>query len=242
MILRYCTICGQQLPDGANFCLNCGSKSEKTKQDEPQRKTVYDGDLHKCPNCGEMLDSFVTICPTCKYELRGANITSYVHEFSLKLENTEDVAQRIELIKNFYVPNTKEDIYEFFILAAANISVAAYDVDAWMTKFEQTYLKAKVAFAKSEELQYIEEIYSRTKSINKKETRSKKVLAVVLFCLGFVMTVGGLIVDDFAYDWWEVYSNSFAAIAIIGFVPLVTGLVLLILNSKVKHSYRRNRK
>ena len=111
-----------------------------------------------------------------------------------------------------------------------------------MTKFEQTYLKAKVAFAKSEELQYIEEIYSRTKALNKKAARSKKGLAITFFGLGLVMIVGGFIIDGFAYDWWQTYSDAFAAIGIIGFIPFIAGLVLLIASSKKKASYRKNRK
>lgn len=241
--MAYCIQCGKELVENAKFCAACGTAIDAPqKKIDEQRKTVYDGQLHKCPNCGEMLDAFVTICPICKYELRGTDITSYVHEFSLKLENTEDAVQRIELIKNFYVPNTKEDIYEFFILAAANISVVGYDIDAWMTKFEQTYLKAKVAFAKSEELKYIEEIYSRTKALNKKATRAKKVLAVILFSLGLVMIMGGFIIDGFAYEWWQTYSDAFAVIGIIGFIPFIAGLVLLIASSKKKLFYRRNRK
>ena len=107
--MAFCSNCGKEIAADAKFCSGCGVAVEATnKGEKEQRKTVYDGELHKCPKCGEHLNAFATICPVCNYELRGIQATSYVHEFSLKLENTEDNAQRIELIKNFYVPNTKE--------------------------------------------------------------------------------------------------------------------------------------
>lgn len=176
--MAFCINCGQQLAEGAKFCANCGtSVATVVVQDkkETQQKTVYDGRIHKCPNCGEQLDSFVAICPSCGYELRGTQITSCVHELSQKLESTDSVEKKIELIRNFYIPNTKEDIYEFFILAYSNITAGAYGLDAWKVKLEQAYLKAKLAFDGGEDFKYIDELYSQIKkaSVKTKMLKSK---------------------------------------------------------------------
>ena len=53
-------------------------------------RTVYDGVVHKCPNCGETLQSFVSFCPTCGLELRGSNISNSVREFSEMLGAATD--------------------------------------------------------------------------------------------------------------------------------------------------------
>lgn len=143
--MAFCIHCGRELADGARFYANCGtSVTAEPNQDKKgdQQKTVYDGKIHKCPNCGEQLDSFTATCPVCGYELRGTQVTSCVHELSKKLEKTDSLEKKIELISNFYIPNTKEDIYEFFILAYSNITAGAYGVDAWNVKLEQAYLKA----------------------------------------------------------------------------------------------------
>ena len=88
--MAFCINCGQELVEGAKFCANCGKAVGASQNGaEGQRKTVYDGELHKCPNCGERLDSFVTTCPVCGYELRGAKVTSVVNELAQKLERTE---------------------------------------------------------------------------------------------------------------------------------------------------------
>ena len=57
--MAFCINCGQELAEGAKFCANCG-KAVTGENTTSQRKTVYEGNLHKCPNCGEVLNSFVT--------------------------------------------------------------------------------------------------------------------------------------------------------------------------------------
>ena len=48
---------------------------------------MYEGYIHKCPNCGEVLEAFVTVCPACGYEIRDAKSSSSVQELASKLEN-----------------------------------------------------------------------------------------------------------------------------------------------------------
>ncbi len=61
--MAFCVNCGQQLGKGAKFCTNCGQTVTSYKTESSERKTVYDGEIHKCPNCGEIIDAFVTNCP-----------------------------------------------------------------------------------------------------------------------------------------------------------------------------------
>ena len=94
--MAFCSNCGKQLVDGAKFCSSCGAAVvQSTEESAAKRKTVYEGELHKCPNCGELLDSFVTICPTCGYEIRGAKAANSVRELAAKLEQIE--AQTMEM-------------------------------------------------------------------------------------------------------------------------------------------------
>ena len=51
--MAFCINCGQELTEDAKFCANCG-QAVGNNSSTSQRKTVYDGELHKCPNCGEL--------------------------------------------------------------------------------------------------------------------------------------------------------------------------------------------
>ena len=196
--MKYCINCGQELAKSANFCANCGTPITQNTYDT-ERKTVYDGEIHKCPLCGEVLKAFETVCPTCKFELRGAKTASSVREFALKLENVSSEEKRIELIKNFYIPNTKEDIYEFFIYAMSNLSASEREADAWQVKLEQTYHKAKLSFGNTEEFEYIHNLYiktskERSKKVFKKSIRKKwkLILCIILGIISLsLMLIGG---------------------------------------------------
>lgn len=214
--MAYCMNCGQQLPEGAKFCSSCGTATGEVKTETAQRKTVYDGELHKCPNCGELINAFVTICPACNYELRGAKASSIVKEFADKLEQIERTRetqkshsfigmlygsdgqlnktdeQKISLIRSFSIPNTKEDIFEFMILAASNIDLKLYGLgdmgvitasqravsDAWLAKFEQAYEKASFAFSTSSDFLSIKDIHD--KKIKQLKRKKWEILMLIL--------------------------------------------------------------
>lgn len=148
--MAICSKCGSQLPDGAKFCLNCGAQSSGSPENSlsyqagnSKRETVFEGEIHKCPSCGEVLGAFVTTCPSCGYEIRGGKSSASLHEFSMSLANAASDEQRTSLIRNFPVPNTKEDIFEFLILASSNITGNTEQniCDAWAVKFRQVEQK-----------------------------------------------------------------------------------------------------
>ena len=111
--MAYCSNCGQQLSENMHFCFNCGATVNNTANQSNQRRTIYDGIVHKCIRCGEVINAFAVQCPACGYELRGAKTSSVVKELAAKLEKMSSIPERCDLIRNFYIPNTKEDIFEF---------------------------------------------------------------------------------------------------------------------------------
>lgn len=81
--MAFCTNCGKNLPDGAKFCFECGTRL--TACEAGPRESVYEGNVHKCPNCGEVLDSITAICPACNYEIR-RNSQLAIMDFKKRLE------------------------------------------------------------------------------------------------------------------------------------------------------------
>lgn len=229
--MAFCINCGQELAEGAKFCYECGADVGTVSTTHTnQRTTVYDGEIHKCPNCGEILSSFISVCPTCGHELRGTKASNSACELAMRLQEIEsrrtskrntifgrgfaskqpdDIdEQKINLIKSFAIPNTKEDILEFAVLAASNVDRNAYDEsygylsqrmnarrrdvsNAWMSKLEQAYQKARIVLAGDPRLNEIQALYESThKSVNKAKWKTWKFIGLLYgILIGFFVVV-----------------------------------------------------
>lgn len=232
--MAFCTNCGHQLADGAKFCFECGAKvGVAEEQTSEQRKAVYDGEIHKCPNCGDILDAYESVCETCGWERRGGKATSSVRELQLKLETlyskrpprkmrsvfahalsggqvlTNVDEEIVGLIKNFSIPNNKEDIMEFAILASSNIDVKVYGSlegqryqmlnpaqreisDAWLAKFEQANQKIRLMFGNSQEFLNVQQLFEQKQKEIRKKKRQLPMLLIGIFgayflLFGFIM-------------------------------------------------------
>lgn len=179
--MAYCKKCGKEVADGVAFCDGCGSAvSGETQQSE--RKQTYDGGIHKCPNCGEQLKAFETICSNCGYELRDVKSSNALNDLVKKLENADTEEKRSYAIKNFPVPNTKEDIFEFMFLASSNVEGDDIVSNAWVAKVEQCYQKAKLILSEDPGFANIEELYnnvcSKVKKAKFKTTISKGISSI----------------------------------------------------------------
>ena len=231
---NFCSNCGSKLDANSKFCHNCGHavkeySTEAQSENNNKRVTVYDGNIHKCPNCGEVLKAFTTNCPTCGYEIRGVETTCSLREFTKKLEQLEDEQgnkknkvglgnaifgngvsrmdeRKINLIKNFTIPNTKEDIFEFIILSSSSIDYNVYGYkyngfresqravsDAWRGKMEQAYRKAQISFGTSSEFNNIKEIYENSIKKYKKKKWETPIILTISFGILVLLFVGILI-------------------------------------------------
>ena len=213
--MRYCTNCGKELLEDAKFCAYCGTAANG--ESKSKRKMVYEGDVHKCPNCGEIVGAFTTNCPTCGFEFRNVQATNAGKELAEKIEKIENSRssrqsgwkklfdtkgrvsetdqEKISLIRGFAIPNSKEDLFEFMVLASSNINIRRYSEpnvisasecavsDAWYSKFEQSYEKAKISIKDLEEFEKIKNIFTK-KQKEISSARRKRWLTVIAPIVG----------------------------------------------------------
>ncbi len=92
--MAYCRACGIQLVSGAKFCQKCGcpTRDETTKKDRTEQKPTEKivEKIHKCPHCGETIDSFVSICPTCGHELKNGRVSAALQDFVNRVNDCEN--------------------------------------------------------------------------------------------------------------------------------------------------------
>ena len=112
----YCRNCGEKLIPNSKFCNYCGTsvnieestieeKKEKIKneietEEFNERKTVYDGKIHKCPNCGDVVRSYDIVCPSCGFELSGKEVSKTLQRFIEKVNECEQTISNSPKINN----------------------------------------------------------------------------------------------------------------------------------------------
>lgn len=193
--MPFCPNCGREINENMKFCYDCGAKIDVPNTTE--RKTVYEGEVHKCPQCAEVLTAFVSVCPSCGYEIRGNSTSNAVKEFATQLTHARTQQEKIEIIRSFPIPNSKENILEFLILASTNIN-GLFDNDistAWLIKVEQCYQKAKIIIDSIDDLNQIEEIYYKIQQQkNFERVKNKKDILTNFFLRNIMIWCGTLAV------------------------------------------------
>ena len=188
--MAFCNKCGKEILEGKTVCEACGAENVTAEKKDGQRKVSFDGEVHKCPNCGEVLNGFESVCSACGFEIRGVQASASLQEFVAQLADLEKEKggsawlahqafgenqlspveeKKVALIKNYPIPNTKEDLREFMILAATNLDKGLYVscsklakkslTAAWRMKLEQAYQKAKWSFGGGAAFVGVQKIY-----------------------------------------------------------------------------------
>ena len=223
----FCNKCGSQLPDDALFCDVCGAKVELNRATQ---KTNNDGEIYKCPYCGELLSSDDLKCPSCGNEIRGKEAAKSVKAFFDSIITINDVDKLIKAIKTYPIPNGREDVIEFMLLASSNFDAKEYltnkytynVAEAWLSKIEQCYSKAHMLFTDKNDLIFIEKQYKAVK--NKIKLTNKKKILLIVF--GFVgIALGNVVIVVF---------STIIPVAIIGLLFLIGGIISLVFGFKRK--------
>lgn len=239
--MPFCINCGEEVTVKAKFCPNCGKKLvEDISEPKEQRQQTYAGEIRKCPICGEPLSAFEIKCHACGSELRNTKSSEAVLAFWEQIKEIETTRTArlpgeteeliANLIRNYPVPNTKEDVIEFMILASSNIDTGIYAAsteqrnskeyqakkelaDAWSAKANQVYHKAELSFRNDPIFSKIQEIHTgTTQKINLAKRTGflhdglRKLPLVAKYCgIAFVIIICFMLLKP-AYQAYTEYS------------------------------------
>lgn len=157
-----------------------------------------------CTNCGKELSSFTVVCPACGCEVQGRQAADSVRKFYVDITHAQTTKEKADLIKNYPIPNTKEDIFEFMMAASSNVlrEEEKEIYEAWLIKLEQTYQKAEILFSRDSDFKKIQQIYNNCVENIEAENQRKINIFVFetalrngIFGVGIVILVAAVIVD-----------------------------------------------
>ncbi|MBR6967800.1 MAG: zinc ribbon domain-containing protein [Ruminococcus sp.] len=208
--MPFCSKCGFEVQDGEVFCEICGTRIRSNTERTTRRSSdssrssklgkIYEGNRHTCLHCGEMIDSFTTVCPSCGAEIRDTESSRALEKFYDDLQRARDDKAKISLIHTFPIPNSKEDICEFMYLATSNFDAKLYvanrDGDslhaAWYSKIDQCYHKAVRTLHSGAKLDSITELYGKVQEKVKQAESNKSAAAAapwLLIVVGVVLVL-----------------------------------------------------
>jgi len=173
--------------DGKLFALQKNSPSNSVKH----------GDVKKCPSCNAQINSFTSVCGDCGYEFRNIGANNSVKDLSQKLDQVvsecgaksykhmvgrgygdEETARRDDIaakqkyvIKNFPVPNTREDILELLYFIQPKIEIgfrADKNVFDWRSKYREIINRAKTSYRSDKKV--LEEIAQMENNLKNSNT------------------------------------------------------------------------
>lgn len=225
--VAFCTKCGRLLDEEDLFCPGCGKRAGVSQENPQKRESVWEGKRHKCPECGVSVPSFCEKCPTCGHEFRDVKAVNSVRELSERLDEIEAARvkegedkgkprgeitatdeKKINLIRSFPIPNTKEDILEFLVLALSNYNVSFNEWgeddssasekalrDAWKAKCDQAVEKCKIVFGDSPEAERAREMYEGKITKIERETKAagKRQLLIWVAIMAFLLLLNVLL-------------------------------------------------
>ena len=174
-------------------------------QQQVASKSDKNNGVKKCPACGAMLQSFQTSCPDCGQDIIGVRANASIEKLFEMLNDIESTRskssisviakaftygadsvdkRKLECIKNFPIPTTREDILEFLCMAiplakkqkkrfwgatpeeAELVEKHNLFVPTWKAKCEQIIMKAR--FSMKEDKATLAEIENYAAELNKK--------------------------------------------------------------------------
>ena len=210
----YCKNCGEQIDDNSKFCNNCGTQIVK----EQNGKSQYVGEIKKCPYCGAQISAFQEKCDICGFELRNIETSNSVKRFKEEIvrikqkiktqekgifvkkniTNKNDIEEElVSFITSYPIPNTREDIIEFFILAKSNVNNIRLNEDkintidgAWLTLFDKSYQKAEIVLSDKELDKFQEEYVGIHNNIDR-QIKKYKIKNAILWIVYIACLVGG---------------------------------------------------
>jgi len=201
-------------------------KLHQLEANKPKQKEKI-GNLNTCPSCGSTVNSFQTKCSDCGHEFRNVQTNSSIKDLMIELkkikksnfkdddgdiDEKEYFIARAEVIRNFAIPTSKEDLIEFATKSIAEFKEKKpYNNElnsAWASKAEEAISKL-IIFSNSDSslvstISLLEKNLIIKQKKNKSNSRKSALSDVILwpFLLFFTYLIYAFIFSLFGKMYW----------------------------------------
>ena len=168
------------------------------------------GNLKTCPACGATVTSMLLNCSSCNHEFTSLNGNATILNLIKKLEQIdsqsynqnelkstkqnfvlrqENNRKKNEIIINYPIPNTKEDILEFITYSISKLTNVSGLDNPWATKADEVLMKAKLLYKNDKNMLSQLEVYE--KEIKK---RKKLPVTIIIVSIIFIMVAACFVI------------------------------------------------
>lgn len=176
-------------------------KREVDRQKPELPATEKQGNIVKCPNCGEPVPGGAAVCPACGHEFRNVQAGNSIQKFSEGLERVRSKQSIMDgftsaftgsansvygFISNYPVPNNSEDLLEFLTAIqpkAKNVGGKGQEEQAYFELYSNCINKAKMSFPNDKRFA---PYYAYFEKERKKHPK-------LMFALIYILIMGGAI-------------------------------------------------
>ncbi|MCF0206950.1 MAG: zinc ribbon domain-containing protein [Bacteroidales bacterium] len=153
----------------------------KEKQSPTTTKSSKLGQVNKCPNCGAIVPPLATKCPDCSLEFRGVEANSSSKKLAEELKIAREKGDKqAPVIRNFPVPATKEDLFEFAITMQSKMTIENDALrDAYSVKAKECIDRIRILFPDDTRFKQILEGYSKSVRQYKRKKRRNATVKIL---------------------------------------------------------------
>lgn len=163
-----------------------------------EKKSSKRGEVRKCPQCGEIVYSYMVECPSCHFVFDDAeaNLSSLI--LAEKLEGLEYDEDKCQAIETFPIPNSKTDLLEFLTSLKPRVKKVDNPLsEAYFVKYQECIEKAKVSFPNDKELQtFVREYEALAMDVEKRKrnmwVKDHLKQLVIAVCIILALIVAGI--------------------------------------------------
>ena len=150
-----------------------------------------------CPRCGASVQSMQLTCPECGFEFNNKEANASARELMKLLSECRGTREKISIIENYPVPNTRENLIEFISSCIGRCRISLGELRdsnkaeiciAWRRLSQQVVTKAQLMLKDDPEV--MEQVKKLEKLASKKIRLYGNPFSTVASTVGFVILFG----------------------------------------------------